>query len=126
MITLTKPTGETEELTPGVLLDGHFGWHNIARLIWTAQSLGMDIPEQDSLLLSKWDDGDADDYTDMIYDMHQQATDWLDARMENGVVHFDGDVYLVETKVCTECGETTVAESTECAGPCDLGTDLMV
>lgn len=58
------PTTNGHQVETGCVLDNHFGWHNHARLVGVAASLGFPISDDDQAIVDRYDTGDPDQTTD--------------------------------------------------------------
>lgn len=86
------PTTNGHAVTTGLVLDGHFGWHNHKRMIDVACDLGFPLPESDRVVLDAYDSGEHnEDMThEFVFEMMDEAEQWLNHNTP---------------PVCTQCGE---------------------
>lgn len=87
------PTTNNHNVTTGLVLDGHYGWHNHARMIAEAVGLGYVISDDDQAIVDRYDEGDSDPNgpdDEVVVDIMDSAERWLNE-------HTPG--------CCKDCGE---------------------
>jgi hypothetical protein len=76
------PTTNGHAVEVGLVLDGHYGWHNHARMIAEAVGLGYEVSDADQAIIDRYDTGDysgddAMDEAERVTDLMDEAERWL-------------------------------------------------
>jgi hypothetical protein len=112
------PTTNGHEVVTGLVLDGHYGWHNHARMIGVATSLGFPISDDDQAMVDRYDTGDPsqtneDDAEAVIGQggLMDDALEWLNDHTDGDVVwHWhDGEFFLSPFCEDGDCGREDCA-----------------
>jgi hypothetical protein len=103
-----------QECSTGLVLDGHFGWHNHVRMLQTAEGLGWEIDDELQAVMDLYDSGDYDydsNIPEIIFDAMQEAENWLNDRTDDGFVwHWhDGEFFLSPLCENGDCNDDTCA-----------------
>lgn len=84
------PITNNHPVNVGLVLDGHYGWHNHARLIAEAVSLGFPITDDDQAMVDTYDAGETDDDHESIIGqggIMDDAEAWLNANTPAECTH---------------------------------------
>lgn len=108
------PTTNNHEVVVGLVLDGHFGWHNHARMIAVATDLGFELDVAGQRDVDFYDSGetnDNDSVTEIVMDIMDDAERWLNEHTDDGYVwHWsDGEFFLSPMCENGDCDDETCA-----------------
>jgi hypothetical protein len=69
-----------QECNTGLVLDGHFGWHNHVRMLEVAEGLGWEIDDELRAYMDLYESGDYDQDSNVpeyIFEAMDEAENWL-------------------------------------------------
>ena len=98
----------------GCVLDGHWGWHNHARMIGVATDLGYELDDDAQALVDRYDAGDSDYESgdpEIVASIMDDAERWLNDHTTDGYLwHWqDGEFFL-----SPYCGGDEDCDDDEC------------
>ena len=106
------PTTNGHAVEVGLVLDGHYGWHNHARMIAEAVGLGYEVSDADQAIIDRYDSGDQqDDDFEIVHDLMDDAERWLNEHTDDGYLwHWsDGEFFLSPMCDNDDCDDDTCA-----------------
>lgn len=74
------PIVNGQEAVCGLVLDGHFGWHNAVRMLQVAEGFGWEIDDELRTTMDRYDAGESEDDSadvEIIHEAMDEAEQWL-------------------------------------------------
>lgn len=110
------PIVNGHECNTGLVLDGHFGWHNHVRMLQTAEGLGWKIDPELQAVMDRYDADDSDPDHEIIFDAMDEAEQWLNDHTSEGFVWYwyEGEFFLSPS-----CGNDDGCDDDTCYCHCE-------